>query len=238
MKLLVGGCSFSSGWGFAPANIEQCWPNLLAKKLNANLTNVSETGYDNPGIFLNLIEKLTSADFDLCLFQVTALNRIILSPNAHGHRLLHPAGPNISNGKLSDIEYTAMIKKFVLINQDMEHWNRLFKIIVTIQNLIKQGKNIKFVNGLLDWDDKFFTDLSKSTFVKTTIDFDNLPDADIAKFMHVLYNQVQTIDLTAWINPFTPLKKLKVDTVSATDLHPGIKSHSIFADTIYKGITQ
>jgi hypothetical protein len=236
MRLLVGGCSFSSGWGFTPANIEQCWPNLLAKKLNAELTNVSKTGYDNTGIFLNLIEKLIDTDFDLCLFQVTALNRIILSPNAHGHQLLHPGGANMSAGKLSDIEYTAMIKKFVLINQDMEHWNRLFKIITTIQTLIKQGKNIKFINGLLHWDDNFFTNPSQSIFLKSTIDFDNLPDADIAKFTQVLYNQAQAIDLTAWINPFTSLKKISVDTISAKDLHPGLKSHSIFADTIYKGL--
>ena len=236
MRLLVGGCSFSSGWGFTPANIEQCWPNLLAKKLDADLTNVSETGYDNTGIFLNLIEKLIDTDFDLCLFQVTALNRIILSPNAHGHQLLRPSGPNMSAGKLSDGEYAAMIKKFVLINQDMEHWNRLFKIITTIQTLIKQGKNIKFVNGLLHWDDNFFTNPDKSVFLKTTMDFDNLPDEDIAKFTQVLYNQAQAIDLTAWINPFTSLKNISVDTISATDPHPGLKSHSIFADTIYKGL--
>jgi hypothetical protein len=112
----------------------------------------------------------------------------------------------------------------------------LFKIITTIQTLIKQGKNIKFINGLLHWDDNFFTNPTKSIFLKTTIDFDNLPDADIAKFTQVLYNQAQTIDLTAWINPFTSLKKISVDTISATDLHPGLKSHSIFADTIYKGL--
>jgi hypothetical protein len=236
MKLLVGGCSISSGWGFTADNIEQCWPNLLAKKLNANLTNVSITAYDNTGIFLNIIEQLTSTDFDLCLFQVTALNRLIVSPNVHGHWLLNSVVSNMSGKKLSNSEHAYMVKKLVLINQDIEHWNRLFKIITTIQNLIKQGKNIKFINGLLHWDDKFFTDPIKSKFIKTTIDVDNLPDEDIAKFTQVLYNQAQTIDLTAWINPFTMLTKISVDSISATDSHPGLKSHIIFADTIYKGI--
>lgn len=236
MKLLVGGCSLSSGWGFTTDNIDQCWPNLLAKKLNANLTNVITTGYDNTGIFLNIIEQLTRTDFDLCLFQVTSLNRLIVSPSVHGHHILNSSAPNMFSKKLSNSEHAFTIKKLVLINQDIEHWNRLFKIITTIQNLIKQGKNIKFINGLLHWDDKFFTNPTKSTFIKTTIDFDNLTDNDIAKFTQVLYNQAQTIDLTAWINPFTTLKKISVDNISATDYHPGLKSHIIFADTIYKGI--
>ena len=238
MRLLVGGCSFSSGWGFTSATIDQNWPNLLSKKLDADLVNVSETGYDNPGIFLNILEQLTRTDFDLCLFQVTALNRIIISPNVHGHRLFPFPQANISNGRLSDGEYAFMTKKFVIVNQDIEHWNRLFKIITTVQNLNKQGKNIKFVNGLLHWDRNFFSDPEKSNFIKTTIDSDNLPDEDIVKFTQVLYNQAQTIDLTTWVNPFGSLKKLSVDFISPGDLHPGLESHRIFADTIYKGITQ
>jgi hypothetical protein len=238
MRLLVGGCSFSSGHGFTPANLDQSWPNLLAKKLDADLVNVSETGYDNTGIFLNIIEKLTETDFDLCLFQVTALNRLVVSPNVHGHRFFTKSRLNISNGKMSDSEFAYIVKKLVLLNQDMEHWNRLFKIIITLQNLIKQGKNIKFVNGMLHWDDKFFTNPTNSTFIKTTIDFDNLPDVEIAKFTQKMYNQAQSIDLTKWINPFTPLLKISVDVIAPTDPHPGLKSHSIFADTIYKGITK
>lgn len=62
MRLLVGGCSLSSGWGFTSDNIDQTWPNLLSKKLDAQLTNVSKAGYDNTGIFLNLMEQLTSTD--------------------------------------------------------------------------------------------------------------------------------------------------------------------------------
>ena len=58
MKLLVGGCSFSSGWRFTPDNIHQTWPSRLAKELGAELTNVSAPAYDNKGIFLNYVEQL------------------------------------------------------------------------------------------------------------------------------------------------------------------------------------
>lgn len=237
MRLLVGGCSLSSGWGFTSDNIDQTWPNLLSKKLDAQLTNVSKAGYDNTGIFLNLMEQLTSTDFDLCLFQVTAMNRIVISPNAWGCRLFNPL-ENISEGILSDPEYSFMAKKFLLINQDIEHWNRLFKIITIIQDLIKQGKQIKFINGLLHWDKCFFTNPENSKFIKNTIVAENLPDEDIVKFTKILYNQSQSIDLINWINPFTSLKNLSVDYISVNDSHPGLQSHKIFADIIFKGITQ
>lgn len=171
------------------------------------------------------------------MFQVTAMNRIVISPNAWGCRLFNPL-ENISEGILSDPEYSFMAKKFLLINQDIEHWNRLFKIITIIQDLIKQGKQIKFINGLLHWDKCFFTNPENSKFIKNTIVAENLPDEDIVKFTKILYNQSQSIDLINWINPFTSLKNLSVDYISVNDSHPGLQSHKIFADIIFKRITQ
>lgn len=234
MKLLVCGCSLSSGWGYTSENISQHWPNQIAKRLNADLVNVSATGYDNTGLFLNLIEQLTKKEFDLCLFQVTALNRMIFSPNCHGHVLCKKK--NFSNGRLTDEQYTDFYKKFAILNQDIEHWTRLLKIISSIQNLVNQGKNIKFINGILDWDKELFNQPTQSKFIKRTIDFDNSDDTDIAKFTQVVYNQAQTIDLSLWINPFVSLTNMRIDTIAPNDYHPGLRSQQLFTELIYKGI--
>lgn len=235
MKLLIGGCSLSSGWGFQKNNIHYNWPNQIAKKLDADLVNVSVTGYDNQGIFLNFIEQIINNEFDLCLLQVTSLTRIVLSPNVHGHRLVN--ADNISNGFLNNTEYQDWYKKFALLNQGIEHWNRLVKIISIVQKLVKQGKKIKFVNGLLNWDQELFSCPSKSSFIKNTIDFDNIVDSDIDKFTKVMYNQAKTIDLDLWVNPFNPFSKLQTDTIAIGDSHPGIKSHQHFTNLIYENIT-
>lgn len=235
MRLLIAGCSFSSGWGFKDDNIHQHWPNQLAKKLNADLVNVSATGYDNQGIFLNFIEQIFAHEFDLCLLQVTSLARVVISPNIHGPRLI--GSINISNGFLTDAEYQDWYKKFALLNQGIEHWYRFIKMVSIVQELVKQGKNIKFVNGFLKWDKDLFTQPTKSKFIQSTIDSNNIVDSDIDKFTKIMYNQSQTIDLDLWINPFDPFYKLQVDTISNVDTHPGLRSQQIFTDLIYKDIT-
>jgi hypothetical protein len=231
MKLLVSGCSFSSGWGFTESNIEKSWPRLLAKKLNATLTNVSQTGYDNSGILLNFLEQLTKEDFDVCLLQLTNIDRILLSPNWYNRGI--PRLDNMSNGFLNDHEYQSFYKGFVLLNQHSEHWNRLLKLINIIQNLVKQGKYIRFVNGLLDWDQSLFVDPPKSKFLDRLIDIDHIPDNQVDELRTLVYNQTESIDLNLWINSFNSLNAIKVDNISSTDTHPGLLSHEIYANLIF-----
>jgi hypothetical protein len=230
MNLLVGGCSFSSGWGF-DNTIEKTWPRLLANQLGARLVNVSESGYDNVGIFINFLQQIHKQDFDICLFQVTSLNRIILSPNWNGHQLCRNI--NISNGFMSDSQYDNWYKNFLLLNQSCEHWSRLLKIIDILQSLAKQGKYIRFVNGLLDWDRELFQDVSKSKFFNRLIDVDNILDADIDRLRKIVYNQVKDIDLNLWINPFENFIQLKTDIISINDEHPGPNSHERYSNLIF-----
>jgi hypothetical protein len=231
MKLLVSGCSFSSGWGFNSDTVSRNWPNQLATMLDAQLFNVGVAGYDNPGIFLNFLEKLSQEDFDVCLIQTTAIDRIVLSPNWNSPRLC--SIDNISNGLISDNQYKAWYKNFILLNQCAEHWSRLIKIISIVQNLVNQGKYIRFVNGLLNWDQQLFLDPKNSEFLNKLIDIEYISDQDIAKLQDLVYNQVKQIDLNLWINPFNSLHSLQIDNISSTDDHPGLLSHDKYATLIF-----
>jgi len=236
MKLLVSGCSLSSGYGF-PSTYDdsRIWPNLLANKLGAELTNVSVPGYDNTGIFLNAISEFTATDYDLILVQFTSLERIVISPNVHS-RL------NISNGYpldhiLGKKENLEFHKSFVMLNKGFEHWKRLAKIIITLQNLNKQGYNIKFINGLLSWDSEFFSGpLSDSKFAKYIIDFDELPDQDIAMAFESIDLDRKQLELDLWLNPFDSFYQHQIDN-APLDHHPGEKSNAMFADLVYNLIT-
>lgn len=239
MKLLVSGCSFSSGFGFTESNIERNWPNQLAKRLSAELTNVARTGYDNTGIFMNAMEQLTNEDFDICLLQITQIDRLLLSPNWHGPRLCRPES-NITNGILTDREYQQWCKTFILLNQSSEHWARLLKIINIAQNLVKQGKYIRFVNGSMDWDRELFNDPARSNFLNRLIDIDNIPNDEVDKLRTLVYNQTMSIDLNLWINPFDKFcsPAIQRDDILPTDIHPGVKSHDTLTDLIYNYLTK
>jgi hypothetical protein len=229
MKLLVSGCSFSSGWGFESAP-ENNWANQVAKKLGATLTNVAMAGYDNTGICLNFLEKITKEDFDICLLQITSIARVVLSPNWNGSRLVNEV--NISNGFLLDSEYQRWFKNFVLLNQHAEHWNRLLKFIHICQNLSNQGKYIRFVNGLLEWDKALFTNPKESRFLNRLIDVNSTSNLDIIRLRELVHNQTKSIDLNLWINPFNNFNSARVDSISAEDNHPGLKSHNLYATLI------
>jgi hypothetical protein len=230
MKLLVSGCSFSSGWGLE-STPEKCWVNQVAEQLGATLTNVARPGHDNPGIFLSFMEQIAKEDFDVCLLQISSIDRIMFSPNWNGGQLCSELR-NISNGLVSDRQWRSFYKTFIVLNQFSEHWNRLLKIMNIVQQLNKQGKYIRFVNGLLTWDNDLFTTPTKSRFLNRLIDIDQLPDCDITRLRELVYNQTKSIDLNLWINPFNSFNQLKVDTISAEDIHPGLKSQNLYATLI------
>jgi len=231
MKLLVGGCSFSDGWGFDQGiHNPGIWPNLLAKQLNATLTNVSQNLYDNPGIFLRLIKELTTTHYDLILFQITGLNRIVVSPTVHGSfRIVG----DVPQDRIDTTDYKNFHRVFVTLNKDFEHWHRFMNIILTVQNLVKQGYNIRLINGLLDWDPGFFNN-NMSSFAKSIMDFDNSPDEDVEKMKNILNQDKKKIDLDLWLNPFESMFQTKVDTVAPKDSHPGPVSQTNYTKMIVK----
>lgn len=239
MKILVSGCSFSVGYGFASSKEDpNIWPNLIGKKLDAEISNVSVPGYDNTGIFLNAINKFTKSNFDLILIQVTALNRLIVSPNIHGiFSVTNHINPDQWKNQIDQEEYKIFCKNLVMLNRNFEHWKRLTSIISTVQNLVKQGYNIKFVNGLLNWDQSFFQN-RVSDFSNQILDADELPDEDINQGLDIITQTKQMIDLDLWINPFDSFYKLQVDNASSTDPHPGIKSQKIFSELIVNHLHQ
>jgi hypothetical protein len=234
MKILVSGCSISYGYGFPMTiNDPNIWPNLLAKELNAEVNNVSVPGYDNPGIFLNALREFTTNKYDLILIQLSGLDRVVVSPDIHRSLSLGPFVDELSTSNMfiDEIEKRNFFKTFLRINQSFEHWKRLINIIITVQNLVKQGHNIKFLNGLINWTDEFFNN-HDSKFARDVVDSHNLPDDDIKKGLDKINLDKDLIDSTLWINLVKCFRQMQVDQASETDNHPGPKSHKIYTDLI------
>ena len=238
-NILISGCSLSAGYGFPLGKQNSnLYPNLLSTALNAHLTNVSEDGKDNPGIFLNLLDEIFLDKYDLILIQFSHLSRINLSPSVHDINFIPVSSDRNPNHQkiLNLLNYKEFIKVFVLLNKDFGHLIKLFKMIISLQNLSKKcGYNIKFINGLLHWDEEFFNNY-QSKFVNNIIDFHSLPDNEIIQCLDIINYYKNLIDKSLWINLTTSLKDLAVDTVSETNGHPGPISHKLYADIILNNI--
>jgi hypothetical protein len=234
-KILVSGASVAWGAGFEDGKDDKnTWPNQLARKLNSHITNISQPGYDNVGIFLKTMRELLLNKYDLILIEIVPINRLILSPNIHE---VFEAGwlPSIKESLLqynfSDKDINTFYKILTLVNHNFEHWRRFLGIIATAQMLVTKGYNIRFVNNHLDWDEHFFNN-KESKFANNLIDADNLPDSDINSILGVIEQQKKTIDLNLWINPFKSLIDYRIDDAAPGNWHPGPKSNDIFSDSI------
>jgi hypothetical protein len=187
---------------------------------------------------LNAISKLTPDAYDLILIQVTSLNRIVVSPNIHSKiNLMGLINFDLWKDRLDKSQYNNFCKQLTMLNQDFEHWIRLRNIIFSVQNLVDNGYNIKFVNGLLNWTFDFFSK-DRSNFGDQILNVDGLPDEDIALGVENLNRDKQKINLNLWINPFDSFSNLQIDNASTTDIHPGIKSQQIFSELIFNYLQQ
>ena len=78
MRLYVNGCSHTYGTELSlDGDFQSAWPYLLAKKLDANLTNSSKIGVSNFTIYKNTIEDILSLNQkpDLAIIQWTHFER-------------------------------------------------------------------------------------------------------------------------------------------------------------------
>jgi hypothetical protein len=239
MKILVCGCSFSSGWGFDNGiDDTNIWPNILAKDLNAEITNLSVTGCDNTEIFLNSLTAIQNQAFDQIFVQWTSLDRIIVTPTAEHYTMITKDNPRPD---ISDADYQQFYKIFLELNGMQAHWNRFYKMV----NILQSYKNVYFINGLLTWNQKLFDknttleDCAKDNFLSSLLQIESkwIPNLGQSEWIpepiwNNIKTQVQTLNLKKWINPFDSMQSMRVDQISGNDLHPGIQSHQIFANCI------
>lgn len=239
MKILVAGCSFSSGWGFPQTkNNPIIWANQLQRMLGCQIDNVSQTSASNSDIFLSTLKQLRTQDYNLVLVQWSGLNRITVSPSPLATQvLLHNDNYLREELKLfSAQEISGFLKILTTLNQDWKHFNQLIDMIRILQSF----PNVYFINGLLPWSESFFnnsvesfpTDVKLDEFTQHLIQVDQYPDQLLTEWLLEVKQQRSILIKKNWINLTTPWKSSKIDTLSAQDQHPGPLSQQQFANQI------
>lgn len=232
MKLLIAGCSFSSGWGL-PAQHD--WPAILSQKLDAQLDNRAQASASNTDVFLQAM--LGDRDHDVILVQWTALGRISLSPSpvnpsviaSHRNEFFDCAIPGVNAAELR-----SFYKIMCMANGDWKHYFNLISMI----EILQQDPRVIFVNGLLDWDEDFFSQdwsipMSMSnSFIENLLQAHQFDDDQLRVSLHQVMTARNRIDRSRWVNLTSSWQMCKIDQVSSSDQHPGVQSQAMFADLV------
>jgi hypothetical protein len=254
MKLLIAGCSYAIGCGLpGEQDNPKIWANQLAQKLDVtSITNVAKSGANNQYIFLETMSAMIKNHYDVIIVSWSTLGRLNFRVGLEQYSvdtmLTGSHDVNILGGQLISKKWLAETgDRLRKIHND--HWDLLdlvkyINVLVRLQSSTN-GK-IFFVNGIGGWSDQYFvkkqiqlpSDLDSYTY--NLLDVDMRDDEEILKLynmIHSHYEEYGGIHEELWLNLYQSLAKMKIDSVSSDDPHPGFLSQDLFFDFLYKQIT-
>jgi hypothetical protein len=229
MKILIAGCSISSGWGFAEEKSNPgLWTNLVANGLNATVVNVAKTASSNYDIFLQTLSEQTTNSYDLVLVQWTGLDRITLASGLDSFIIVNHIAADTQSSLFQHVK-PSDLRTF---SQVMLEINNMWKAFVDLgkmtQLLGQQTIPHYFINGNLPWTTDFFYNPGHDPFTNLllTIDTDHKLVRD-----HVDQIKQQLVP-DRWVNLAQGWQYSQLDTVSVTDIHAGSESHKFYAKQV------
>jgi hypothetical protein len=253
---LISGASVSAGVGLDKGSLDSSLfvNRLIIENLNYSLNqidNISVVGIDNKRIFLDTALKIITKqythvfvcwqcipriniDIDLEVYQTTVP---IISPTKIFRNIDLVTGQRFTASKLSRINED-------LLRYHSVHWEILDLIkYINILWYLAQTTNTKlhFINYSLCWDTDYFQRIewqvsSDLTYFTQEILQSELRDdqesAELYSMIHSQYDSAGGIKEELWLNLYQSLHQVQVDTISTTDLHPGIKSQDKFVELL------
>lgn len=253
MKLLIAGCSYATGCGLpGEKDNPKIWANQLAQKLNAtSITNVARNGDNNHKIFLETISAMIKNRYDMIIVSWSVIGRfnfhVGLEPYPVGTLLTDSHNVNIIGGQTITGKWLAETgDRLRKLHND--HWDllELVKYVNVLAHLQQSvGGKIFFVNGIGSWSDQYFvkkqiqlpSDLDSYTY--DLLNADLRDDEEVFKLynmIHQHYDEYGGIQENLWLNLYQSLLRIKIDSVSSDDPHPGLLSQDLFSDFLYERI--
>jgi len=252
------GCSITVGEGLpleksSPKN----YANIVANHYSADINNLAVGGNSNYNIFITALNEILFNTPDKIFVQWSGIQRTWIYPNAEldNFLVMSPAitadivVDNVSGLHARIFKDKKEIQKFIdqylLLNGD---YVNLLKLI-EYSNILKKVADdsncqLIMINGLVPWTDDLLrlgiiTNYNKelSDYTKSMIEFDTRNDEDIERYIAKLEKEFNSLDKKSWVNIFNSLKTLAVD-YGTDQIHPGPKSHQMYADMVIKYIEE
>jgi hypothetical protein len=248
------GCSFTKGEGLPKERTDpDLWVNRLHQLVpvlnSTELINLAQGGNNNETIFHDAVNSL--ADSPRYLFVVwTVFPRIRINPGVELYNTtqnwspatelvdLHLHRLNYSKKYLVDIKN----RFFDLLHDHYE----IVKVLRYSQTVARLGQvtdtKIFFVNGLLPWDNNYFTEVlhtqpsNTTRYTQSILDADTRDDAEYWGIYNKIHSDYRSAGLPDhnWINLYQGYQQNFVLDLGTDNLHPGPISNRSFSDFLIK----
>lgn len=238
----IGG-SIPLGAGFiAGEKSPEIYPQLVAKHFDANILNLGISGGNNYEIFMTACKTLLNKTVDVAVVEWNTFQRYRFHPLPDLTLFIspHDTSETCTNSRLpfTKNDLRNLQKLILLCNHDYHHIVTLVDYCNILVELAGTKKKLVFLNGHIPWEkdllgthNNLFDGLSKYT--KSLVEFDTRDDKEIQKLLTDLTTSVQTLDPRHWVNMFESFTKQKIDVLE-DGVHPGPKSHALYAEMIIK----
>ena len=231
MKILVCGCSISSGWGFSGEKQNPgIWPNIVAERLDAQVVNWAKTASNNYDIFLQAMGAITADSYDMVLVQWTGLDRITLASGLDSFILINTVDPNTQSPLYKDIPVEDLRSYSQVITSINNMWKAFVDLATMTDVLSTQSTPVYFINGNLPWTTDFFNNPKHDSFTKILLSI----DTDEPKVRSIIDQTRARLTTDTWVNLHQGWQYNQLDTVSQTDIHAGPHSHEFYATQVVK----
>lgn len=221
-KLVVVGCSASSGYGFNPENpwsdfltAPDLWVNMLYQQIpnlqHYQLVNLARGGFSNSEIFETAVDAISSSDGSVTELwcQWTSLFRwrfdagFELYSTSTGTTISEPFEVRTNQYVLTEKFLKNFFNEYRSVVHPHKEICKILKYVKIINNLC-YNKNIKVrhINGLCPWDSQYFVRLSGpnikpndyTNYTKEKILFvDNRDDDEIFQLYTKLHNDYEPL---------------------------------------------
>lgn len=259
-KMLVAGCSYTSGYGFPDEKNEPgLWVNLLHRSLpefyQCELVNIAKAGRSNQGIFQDAVWHLSRERYSYAIVAWTSMPRfeIDLGLELYATQQTFMANGAIRTHNLNGLTYSGSYLEGIrdrlvtLVHLHREIAN-LLHYLNSLINLAKlQCTKIFFVNSICPWDEDYFdhrTDIMPNQTTEftqnTIIGLENRSDQDfflIYDKIHQEYRSTGGIQEPYWLNLYKSLRQSKIDT-NQDQVHPGLQSNLNYFNTFNQALQQ
>jgi hypothetical protein len=228
--IYFGGCSITMGAGYPTQQQDPgIYSNLVATAMRSHADNQAEGGSSNHKIFLRTAKALLDRHHDAYFVQWSALHRHWVYPSPK-------QGFYIGSYTDNNIADRTFVAQYQLLNHDYSNIMNLIDYTRILQQMADDaGSDIWFVNGMVPWTEDMLTDTDPSVYAQSL--YQGLTLAEIEDYSERLRNNLELVDWTQWINPWTSIADMQKDN-APLDTHPGPETHALIADMILEAINE
>lgn len=230
MKVLLSGCSLSDycGWNrIGDHSDPRCWYNIVAKKHNLQLNNVSYGGRSNQEILKTVSQEVLLDNYRLVIVQLTVTDRYWFYRTSNALEYCISNGPGVFNTKTDQELQALKIMKLEFSNTLVEIEKDLTNLVLFQRYLKHIGTELILIDAMGTLFDMKLLRGSQGRYM--TPELKQHAGAD--RYLDRLSRLSRQLDLSNTIGIGNSWIAQMLDQAD-DDIHPGEQSNQLYASQV------